>query len=143
MLFKRIATILVILVSIFSVQEAFANSRFEDVPTTHYAYKEINYLYSLNIIHGYSEISFKPNESIRREHAAKMLVNSTENTPLSNTNLTFSDVKPSSIYAGYINRVVELGLMSAQNGKFSPSVPITRQDMAKAIAIGFKLDVDK
>jgi len=127
----------------FSVQEAFANSRFEDVPTTHYAYKEINYLYSLNIIHGYSETTFKPKESIKREHAAKLLVNSTENTPLISTNLTFSDVSTSNIYKGYINRVVEQGMMSASNGKFSPSVPITRQDMAKAIAIGFKLDIDK
>lgn len=58
----------------------------------------------------------------------------------SDTNSTFSDVKPSSKYAGAAVALNKLGIFTGdENGKFNPSSPLTRGQLAKVLVRAFNL----
>lgn len=58
----------------------------------------------------------------------------------SDTNSTFSDVKSSSKYAGAAVALSKLGIFTGdENGKFNPSSPITRGQLAKVLVEAFDL----
>ncbi len=59
---------------------------------------------------------------------------------ISDTNSPFPDVKPSSKYAGAVTALNKLGIFTGdQNGKFNPSSPITRGQVAKVLVEAFNL----
>ena len=49
-------------------------TQFNDVPTTHWANANIKTAYDLNIINGYDDTTFKPDDSVTYEQALKMMV---------------------------------------------------------------------
>lgn len=58
----------------------------------------------------------------------------------SNTNSIFPDVKPSSKYAGAVVALNKLGVFTGDNnGKFNPSSPITRAQLAKVLVEAYNL----
>ncbi|MEO4054142.1 C40 family peptidase [Solibacillus sp. CAU 1738] len=58
----------------------------------------------------------------------------------SNTNSSFTDVKPTSKYAGAVAALQKEGVFTGdENGKFNPGSPLTRAQMAKVLVIAFDL----
>lgn len=58
----------------------------------------------------------------------------------SDTNSTFPDVKPNSKYAGAVVALKKLGVFTGdQDGKFNPSSPITRAQLAKVLVEAYDL----
>jgi hypothetical protein len=57
----------------------------------------------------------------------------------SDTNSPFSDVKPSSTYAGAATAMYKLGIFTGTNGKFNAGSPLTRSQMAKVLVEAFDL----
>ena len=58
----------------------------------------------------------------------------------SDTNSTFPDVKPTSKYAGAVVALKKLGVFTGdQDGKFNPSSPITRAQLAKVLVEAYDL----
>ena len=56
------------------------------------------------------------------------------------TDAPFSDVKSTSKYAGAAKALYDLGVFTGdENGKFNPSSPLTRAEMAKVLATAFEL----
>ena len=140
-------TVMVIFMTMFQLNTAFANTNFADVPSTHGAYEEISYLVNAGVIKGYTEKGkqmYKPNAPVTRGQAAKMVVVATNNKPVTVQKSSFSDVTVGTELSGYVESAVKLGFFSEQSkGKFGPNTPLTRDEMSKALAIAFKLNMDE
>ena len=135
----------IVFMSIFTIHNVTqASITFKDLSTTHPQYNEINYLVNAGVINGVpvnGQIYFKAENSVTRSEVAKMVVLAAGYTSKTVTKSSFSDV-PMDVMTGYIERAVELGFMSpTATGKFSPYVPIKRDEMSKVLALAFKLDV--
>lgn len=135
------------MLSIFHIHTASAKETFVDVPTSHGAYDEIQYLVNLGAIKGYKSDKgtyFKPNEPVTRWQAAKMVTVSIGLKPLEVSKSSFTDVKAGTEISSYVERAVKEGYFSEyEKGKFAPYTNLSRQEMAKVLAIAFDLDVDK
>ena len=103
--------VVVFFMSMFTIHNVSASQRFVDVPSSHGAYEEINYLVDLGVIKGYTENGksyYKPNNYVTRGQAAKMVVESTGHEPLVVSKSSFSDIKPD-LYpelSGYVESAV-------------------------------------
>lgn len=142
---KILLPVVLIIFSFFNIHNVSASIVFKDVSKSHPLYKEINYLVGLGVINGYKLSDgyyFKPKKSVTRSEVAKMVVLASGNSAKSVTKPSFSDV-PMNVMTGYIERAVELGFMEATaKGKFSPNVPIKRNEMSKVLVKAFKLNTE-
>ena len=103
--------------------------KFEDLNSVQWAYSAISELYERKIINGRSETRFAPNEKVKREEFAKMMVDMAGLELDNNTN-SFSDVKNDAWYKGYVNTAYKNGFLNGVgNGAFGAGMEISRQDM--------------
>lgn len=127
----------------FSIQSTYASQQFADIPTSHEAYKEINYLVNNGVIRGYTENGkqlFKPEDQVRRWQVAKMVINAAGIKVSKPSKSSFTDVKAGSEESMYVEAAVQLGIIEpTSKTTFSPHTPITRNEMAKALAVAFKI----
>ena len=86
---KRLLIIISCLALIATASNAFA---FADIPSTHWAKKEIDYFAQNGIINGYSDGSFRPNNKVTREEFCKMLSLSLNISSQDTDTVIFSDV---------------------------------------------------
>lgn len=143
---QKLTTLVVaiLLVCTLAVNPTLANVKFVDVATTHPAYDEIQYLISLEAIRGYNENGktyYKPNTSVTRGHAAKMVVISAGHKPLNVSKSSFTDVKAGTEISSYVERAIELGLFEKKSTKFYPNEPLTREEMSAVLAKSFNINV--
>ncbi|MEO4054144.1 N-acetylmuramoyl-L-alanine amidase [Solibacillus sp. CAU 1738] len=148
MYLKKFSLLLVVVImSMFSIHNVYASQRFADVPSSHGAYEEINYLVDLGVIKGYTEKDktiFKPNAFVTRGQAAKMVIESTNNKPLIVSKSSFSDVQVGTELSGYVESAIKLGYFEEySSGKFGPNVPLTRNEMSKILSKAFQLNEDQ
>lgn len=149
-MFKRAGVLLaafVFCLSFFNINTASAKVKFVDVPTTYDAYNEIQYLVELGAIKGYETKNgryYKPHEPVKRGQAAKMLVVTAGLKPLNVNKSSFKDVEAGTELSGFVERAAKEGFIAPiKDGQFAPYTNLTRQEMAKALAIAFQLDADK
>ena len=142
---RLLLPVALIIISFFNIHNVSASIVFKDVSKTHSQYKEINYLVDLGVINGYKlwdGYYFKPKNAVTRSEVAKMVVIASGNSAKNVTKSSFSDVSMN-VMTGYIERAVELGFMEATSkGKFSPNVPIKRDEMSKVLVKAFKLNTE-
>lgn len=149
MTIKKISILFII--AVFSIVLLFdsnvsANTgkQFADLPPSLEGAAEINYLVKLGVINGYPGNVFKPEISVTKGQAAKMVVIAGGYKSLSVSKPSFSDLKSRPELSGYIERAVSLGFFNKiTNGKFMPDAPLTRGEMSKVLATALKLDVNK
>ncbi|MFI8575756.1 S-layer homology domain-containing protein [Rossellomorea aquimaris] len=102
-------------------------------------YKEIEFLLKKEIIKGYTDGKFKPENPVKRQDAAIMIGRALEyNGDPKDT--TFSDVPKGIEGSGYIQSAYEKGAIKGTAGKFAPYEFVTRGDMANFISRAFKLE---
>ncbi|MDX8361181.1 S-layer homology domain-containing protein [Cytobacillus sp. IB215316] len=112
---------------------------FNDVQADYWAFGEVMKLYKQGIISGYpAEQLFKPENTITRAQAAKMIVIALD-LPLSKTPSVFNDVEPGNWAEQLIMTAFEHGLIDGNNGSFMPNEPMQRKHMAVALQKGFQL----
>lgn len=102
----------------------------------HWAKNEIKSMTAKSVVNGLGNNMFKPNENVKREEFAKMLVSSLE-INLDNYEYTgeFKDVKEGYWAEPYITAAYKLGLIKGRGKNiFKPEDEITRQEMAVMIA---------
>ncbi|MFS0575083.1 S-layer homology domain-containing protein [Sporosarcina sp. 179-K 3D1 HS] len=143
MISKRAAVIMTLLLLFaaipFRVQAA---AKFSDVDT-HWAKNEIMYLSERNIIGGYPDGTFKPNEPITRAQAAAMLIKAL-NIPLTeDASVQFKDVSKNSPYYAILATVNEKGILRGDNGFMRPGEITSRAQMAAILRRAFNLPLDK
>ena len=110
-----------------------ATAHFSDVPTTHWAFEHIEYLYAQGLITGKTTTLFAPETPITRAEVITILARmSGEN--LAGYNSGFSDVAANAYYAGAVTWGVRAGITNGTTATtFSPNEPITREQIAAMI----------
>ncbi|OXS77447.1 amidase family protein [Domibacillus enclensis] len=111
-------------------------SRFKDVSASSTLGPAILKAAEKGWIAGYSDGSFRPNEPVLREQAARILAEAAE---LGTKAEPFGDVPDDSVFAGSIGAVENANLMYGDtNGKFNPALQITRDQSAATILRFFR-----
>lgn len=109
---------------------------FPDI-SEHWAEAEIRFLIGLDIIDGYEDGSFRPERTITRAEAVKMIVEVLELPPAAPA---FSDVSDHFWGNEYIGAAEVAGIVEGyQNGMFGPQAAVTREEAAAMLVRAYKL----
>lgn len=116
---------------------------FKDI-SSKYVYRDIIYkMAAQNIISGYEDGTFRPNETLSRKHAAA-LVNRAVKLPKTTTFKAPKDLSTKNSYYLDIKALMEAGLLNVDSrGYINPNAPLTRGEMAKILAVAFDLEGTK
>ncbi|MFC3886502.1 S-layer homology domain-containing protein [Bacillus songklensis] len=126
--------------AVYSNETSFAKPLFTDVPNSHWAYNEIQYWTELGVITGYGDGSFKPEQSLKRAHAALLLAKAMKLDTSHPTNPNFSDVPTDHLYYDAIATIANMGIVTGkQDGRFDPNGTLTRAQMAAILTRAYNL----
>lgn len=141
---SKLPAVLTALLLIFAATpfQAQAATQFSDVGK-HWAKNEIMYLSDRNIIGGYPDGTFKPNEPITRSQAASMLIKALKMQLTENTTVAFKDVSKKSPYYQILATVNEKGILRGDNGYMRPGEKTSRAQMAAILRRAFDMPLDK
>lgn len=117
--------------------------KFKDVPTGHVYHDVIIDMANRGIISGYPDSTFKPSQTISRQHAA-LLVRKAINLPKSEVLKPYKDIPKNYLYYDAVMDLQQSGLIQADSkGNFNPQKGLTRGEMAIIIAGAFNLESTK
>ena len=125
----------------------FAGAAFTDQADIKVDSEVVDTLVSLGVINGYTDGSFKPNDTVTRAEMAKMIyVLRTGNSDASAYNddySTFTDIK-GHWARGYVKYCQSLGIIAGQSAtKFAPDQTVTAQEAAKMLLVTLGYDANK
>lgn len=133
---KYTAASLILLLGLFFCLNSYA--KFDDVSLNHWAYSSIQKMEEKELINGFPDGSFRPNNSVSRAEYAKMLttvfgftVRTAEE--YSNVLQYVPDSNPDSWYYPYI--CAALPCMFAKQTGFNPDGEMTREDAAHSLSV--------
>lgn len=113
---------------------AFAASTFTDI-NGHWAQPHIEHLLGLNLISGFPDGTFKPDQIITRAQAASILANE---LGLTSQAATFPDVPASHWANGAIGAIAAHGTMSGYlDGTFKPDQAMNRAEIASVLSSAY------
>lgn len=112
---------------------------FTDVGPKYWAYQEISDLKIRKIISGYSDNTFQPLETVRRDHVAVLFSRSIPLEPKVQSVIDFLDVPKTYLFYNEIKQTQLAGIFSGTNGKFGPKDQLTRAQMAKILVLALNL----
>ncbi|MFS1517133.1 N-acetylmuramoyl-L-alanine amidase [Bacillus sp. SCS-151] len=116
---------------------------FIDINNDYWAMPNIHYLVSLEIISGYTlendDKQFFPENNVTRAQAAKMIIEALGESQLEVADATFTDVPTNHWASGYIEKAVQLGVISGYGDKYQPNDTLKRSQMSKIITEAFSL----
>ncbi|NQX45883.1 S-layer homology domain-containing protein [Paenibacillus tritici] len=105
---------------------------FTDVPATHWAVKEINYLLTKGVLD--ESGVFAPSSKITRQQFAAMIAR-TYGLNGEGQTLPFKDIKPTNPYADEIAAAYAAGIINGKSSvAFDPEATITREEIATMLA---------
>lgn len=110
---------------------------FSDI-STNWAKEMIEDIAMRGIINGYPDGTFRPNDSIQRQHVAIIIARAFELVP-SREITPFNDVAANHPYYDGIMKLQQAGIIDGSNGFFHPSESLTRAQLAKIIVLAFGL----
>jgi hypothetical protein len=117
---------------------------FNDVAESDWSYGPVQYLAARNIVSGYPDGTFRPNELVTRAQFSKMMVTAMGWDVITPPSGHFSDV-PADYWAySYIETAAAHGAISGySDGTFQPSAAVTRAQIAKMITVvsGWAMDM--
>jgi hypothetical protein len=118
---------------------------FTDVPQTNPSYVSITFLRQQNILGGYSDGTFKPDQLVNRAEALKILLTGNKTQlPASVTTPSFKDYSASAWFAPYVEAAKSIGIVSGNpDGTFAPSRNVTRAEFLKMLLTLNSLKTDK
>jgi hypothetical protein len=109
----------------------------------HWAKDDIFGLTKSGVISGFTDGTFRPENTITREQAVKLLLRLIQ-YPISTTVSTyFSDISKSRWSNHYIQTALELGLLNLGSKSFSPEEPMSREEMSVMVCKILQLPQDK
>jgi len=114
-------------------QTAFAS--FNDVNKTDDFYTSITFLEENNIINGYEDSTFKPNNTINRAEFLKIIIEGSNIYKNYQTTLPFNDTQQEQWFTKYIRQAyAEKWIQGYQDGNFRPEQTITKAEALKITA---------
>ena len=125
----------------------FAGAAFTDQADIKVDSDVVDTLVSLGVVNGYTDGSFKPNDTVTRAEMAKMIyVLRTGNSDASAYNddySTFTDIN-GHWARGYVKYCQSLGIIAGQSAtKFAPDQTVTAQEAAKMLLVTLGYDATK
>ncbi len=107
---------------------------FSDTYSSEWYYNFLASAYSIGVVQGYSDGSFKPSQGVNRVEFLKMLLNTVDISvdPVVGTN-PYEDVDNLSWYAPYVQYAKEKNLFPISGSYFNPSDPMSRLEVAEVI----------
>ena len=145
---KKVLALTVVLATLLSIS-AFA--AFSDEESIDESFVDaVNLLGALNVMTGDTEGTFRPNDTISRAEAAKMIYvirnGGVDDQAAGWTGMsTFSDVVSGVWFEGYVNYCASLGIIAGVGGgKFNPSGAVTGVELAKMLLVvaDYKPDIE-
>ncbi|KMY51866.1 S-layer homology domain-containing protein [Peribacillus loiseleuriae] len=133
--------------SMVSIQPAQASENdaktFSDVKPGSLYYDAVSSLSKSKIITGYPDGTYRPLEMLNRGQAAILLTRALGLDTTQVKNPGFKDVKSGSTYYNAVAALAQMNVINGySDGTFKPEQPITRAQMAKIIAISYKLQAE-
>ncbi len=118
-----------------------AATTFKDLPATNDHYEPVKELAARGVIKGYEDGTYKPNASVTRGQAAKIIALSLGLDTKNVKNPGFKDISTSHAYYGEIAALVEAGIITGfpEDSTYRPGDTLTRAQMSKIISIAFGL----
>ncbi|SFE59285.1 S-layer homology domain-containing protein [Alteribacillus iranensis] len=125
-----------------NTQTTEAAESFSDVPDEYWASGSIQRLADEGIIHGYSDGTYRPSNTIVRGQVAAMLVAAFDLPTDDNAEPPFEDLNPESYFTPYAAAVKEAGLIRGRedNTIFAAGMDLPRQQMATILVRAFDLE---
>jgi hypothetical protein len=107
---------------------------FRDVPATHAFYQYIETARAHNVISGYADGTFRPNNVVTRGQTAKMIVTAFGWALNTSGGPHFSDVPSSNAFYAYIETAFNRGIVTGYaDGTFRPNASVTRAQLSKML----------
>ncbi len=120
---------------------------FSDVPENHPQYAAIESLKNLEIINGYADGTFGPNNPVTRAEAVKMILVSADVSIEDTADAPggFSDVPGDAWFRPYTAKAKDLGIVSGygDTGQFQPGNQVTKAEFLKILLQTFGKDLSK
>ena len=125
----------------------FAGAAFTDQADVKVDSDVVDTLVSLGVINGYTDGSFKPNDTVTRAEMAKMIyvlrTGNSDASAYNNDKTTFTDVN-GHWAAGYIKYCQSLGIIAGVSAtQFKPDANVTAQEAAKMLLVTLGYDAQK
>ncbi|MBI2464184.1 S-layer homology domain-containing protein [Candidatus Peregrinibacteria bacterium] len=115
---------------------------FSDVVPKHKNFEAIQYLKKENVIAGYSDGTFRPQNKVTRAEALKMIFSSTNQQVDDGVSLKFSDVTQDQWFHRYVATAYNLKIVNGYgDGTFRPNDQVTRAEFLKMLFSAFAIDV--
>ena len=116
---------------------------FEDVSENYKYYKAIEYLREEGVVGGYSDGTFRPDQSVSRVEALKMIFEAIDAELSDGSALTFPDVDNEEWYVDYVATAKVLGIVDGYpDGTFRPTDPVNKVELLKMLFNAADMDVD-
>lgn len=107
---------------------------FTDVPITHKNYQAINYLKTNEIVNGYIDGTFQPDQSVNRAEFLKIVIEGSNIPTDINEISAFPDVDNSAWYAKYVSKAYHEGWINGYpDGSFKPTQTINKVEALKIL----------
>lgn len=107
---------------------------FTDIKPGHPNYEAIKFLKDQGIVSGYKDGTFKPNQTVNRAEALKMLMTAFEVSGNSNSNPNFKDVDKSAWFFRPLASAVEKSIVNGyKDGTFKPANTVNRAEYLKLL----------
>jgi len=125
----------------------FAGAAFTDSADFKVKTEVVDTLVQLGVINGYTDGSFKPNDTVTRAEMAKMIyvlrTGNSDASAYNNDKTTFTDIK-GHWAAGYIKYCQSLGIIAGVSAtQFKPDTNVTAQEAAKMLLVTLGYDATK
>ena len=125
----------------------FAGAAFTDQADIKVDAEVVDTLVSLGVINGYTDGSFKPNDTVTRAEMAKMIyvlrTGNSDASAYNNDKTTFTDIK-GHWARGYVKYCQSLGIIAGQSATtFAPDQTVTAQEAAKMLLVTLGYDAQK
>jgi len=128
-------TFLITLLLIVAVPVSYAET-FSDVGQDHINYIAVNYLKAKDIVDGYTDGSYKPEEMIQRSEALKIILASQSISPSASGDTSFTDVSADAWYANYVAAALNKSIIATNSENlFEPDRYITRAEFIKMLLL--------
>ncbi len=116
--------------------------RFSDVQTSDWFYPYVREVYSRNIMTGYQDGTFRPQNPITRAEFVKTILSASDISmtyPLDQYNANFSDIEGQEWYSPYVNSAASHAIVEGfSDNTFRPNASITR---AEAMQVLYNLNL--
>jgi hypothetical protein len=116
-----------------------STSTFSDVGVSHTFYRYIETAYAKDVVGGYSDGTFRPDDLVTRAQVAKMVVGARGWALDVATPVNLCDVRATHWASAYIQAAIARGIFTGYgDGCFYPDAPATRAQLAKVLVLAHR-----